>query len=234
MLSDTLAADIDRDFPTDWPTFSYIALDDSFVPQWNGKSYFSMSAVPLTPFSRGSVTINSSDVLRHPVVDPRWLADPRDRELAVAAFRRCREFVRSKPLRDIIAGPEILPGEEYQSDDEIYRYIAETSDAFYAGVGTCAMGKKEDLMSVVDSSARVIGVQGLRVVDASAFPFSIDGQPMATICEYPMPLSGVSRSLEPGEGRLDGQFYVQHHVDELFADERHRCAGRENCRRDAG
>ncbi len=183
MLSESLAADIDRDFPADWPTFSYVALDDSFVPQWNGKSYFSMSAVPLTPFSRGSVTINSSDVLRHPIVDPRWLADPRDRELVVAAFRRCREFVRAEPLRHIITGPEILPGPEYESDEDIYRYIAETSDAFYAGVGTCAMGKTNDPQSVVDSSARVIGVEGLRVVDASTFPFSIDGQPMATICE---------------------------------------------------
>ncbi|CAK4034462.1 versicolorin B synthase [Lecanosticta acicola] len=181
MLSESTAEAIEQDFPADWPTFSYIALDDSFVPQWNGQSYFSMSAVPLTPFSRGTVTINSSDVLQHPVVDPKWLADPRDRELVVAAFRRCRQFVESAPLRDIITGPEILPGTKYQSDEEIYNYIAETSDAFYAGVGTCAMGKIDDPLSVVDTSARVIGVQGLRVVDASAFPFSIDGQPMGTI-----------------------------------------------------
>lgn len=183
-LGESLASDIDREFPADWPTFSYIALDDSFVPQWNGQSYFSMSAVPLTPFSRGSVTINSSDMLQHPVVDPAWLSDPRDRELVVAAFRRCRHFVRSAPLRDIISGPEILPGEQYQTDEEIYRYIAETSDAFYAGVGTCAMGKVDVASTVVDSAARVLGVQGLRVVDASVFPFSIDGQPMGTICEF--------------------------------------------------
>lgn len=95
----------------------------------------------------------------------------------MAALRRCRIFVQSEPLRDIISGPEILSSEKYQSDDEIYNYIVETSDAFYAGVGTCAMGKKEDPSTVVDSSARVIGVRGLRVVDASVFPFSIDGQP---------------------------------------------------------
>lgn len=143
-----------------------------------------MSAVPLTTFSRGYVSINSSNALDHPIVDPRWLTDPRDRELVVAAFRRCRKFIESEPLRQVVTGPEILPGPQYQTDDEIYRYIAETSDAFYAGVGTCAMGKKDDPNSVVDSSARVIGVDSLRVVDASAFPFSIDGQPMATVCEY--------------------------------------------------
>jgi 5'-oxoaverantin cyclase/versicolorin B synthase len=192
LLSESTASDIDRSFPDDWPTFSYIALDDSFVPQWNGKSYFSMSAVPLTPFSRGIVTINSTNALDHPIVDPRWLTDPRDRELVVAAFRRCRQFVATEPLSQVITGPEILPGPEYQTDEEILRYIAETSDAFYAGVGTCAMGKRDDPASVVDSSARVIGVQGLRVVDASAFPFSIDGQPMATVCKCSLVLPWCS------------------------------------------
>jgi 5'-oxoaverantin cyclase/versicolorin B synthase len=84
-------------------------------------------------------------------------------------------------MQQVIDGPELLPGPEYQTDEEIYNYIAETSDAYYAGVGTCAMGKKDDSNAVVDSKGRVFGVSGLRVVDASAFPFSIDGQPMGTV-----------------------------------------------------
>lgn len=43
------------------------------------------------------------------------------------------------------------------------------------------MGKVDDPMAVVDSKARVIGVQGLRVVDVSAFPFLTPGQPQATV-----------------------------------------------------
>jgi 5'-oxoaverantin cyclase / versicolorin B synthase len=181
VLSESTAADIDREYPADWPTFSYIALDDTFVPQYDGKNYFSMSAALMTPFSRGTVTINSTDTAKNPVVDPRWLDDKRDKEMAVAAFRRCREIVATETMQEVIAGPEILPGAKYQTDEEILGYIAETSDAYYAGVGTCAMGKKDDPMAVVDSKARVIGVVGLRVVDASAFPFSIDGQPMGTV-----------------------------------------------------
>jgi 5'-oxoaverantin cyclase / versicolorin B synthase len=73
MLRESTAADIDREFPADWPTFSYIALDDTFVPQYDGKNYFSMSAALMTPFSRGTVTINSTDTAQNPVVDPRWL-----------------------------------------------------------------------------------------------------------------------------------------------------------------
>lgn len=181
MLSESTAADIEREYPDDWPTFSYIALDDTFVPQYDGKNYFSMSAALLTPFSRGTVTINDTDTAKNPIVDPRWLDDPRDKEMAVAAFRRCRQIVETETMQQVIDGPELLPGPEYQTDEEIYNYIAETSDAYYAGVGTCAMGKKDDPNAVVDSKGRVFGVSGLRVVDASAFPFSIDGQPMGTV-----------------------------------------------------
>ena len=46
------------------------------------------------------------------------------------------------------------------------------------------MGRRSDPMAVVDSKARVIGVQGLRVVDASAFPLLPPGHPQATICRF--------------------------------------------------
>nr|ADN06239.1 versicolorin B synthase [Passalora arachidicola] len=180
-LSQKTAADIDANFPADWPTYSFIALDDTFVPQFNGKNYFSMSAALMTTFSRGYVSINSTDTLDNPIVDPKWLSDPRDRELAVAAFRRCRQFTQHEVLQDVIDGEELLPGKKYQTDEEVLGYIAETSDAYYAGVGTAAMGKKDDPQAVLDSKARVLGVEGLRVVDASSFPFAIDGQPMGTV-----------------------------------------------------
>lgn len=181
VLSEQTAKDVTAAFPEDWPTFSYIALDDTFVPQYDGKNYFSFSAALMATFSRGTVTINSTDTADNPVVDPRWLDDPRDKEMAVAAFRRCRQFVESDVMQEVIDGPEILPGPEYQTDEQILGYIAETSDAYYAGVGTCAMGKADDPLAVVDSKSRVIGVDGVRVVDASAFPFAIDGQPMGTV-----------------------------------------------------
>ena len=180
-LSEKTAADIDSTFPEDWPTYSYIALDDTFVPQFNGKNYFSMASALMTPFSRGYVSINSTDTAVNPIIDPKWLSDPRDQEMAVAAFRRCRQFTETEILQSVIDGEELLPGQQYQTDEEVLGYIAETSDAYYAGVGTCAMGKKDDPMAVLDSQARVMGVDGLRVVDSSSFPFSVDGQPMGTV-----------------------------------------------------
>ncbi|KAJ9660479.1 hypothetical protein H2201_006901 [Coniosporium apollinis] len=180
-VSAATEADVAAAFPSDWPTFAYIALDDTFVPQFDGKNYFSMSASLVAPFSRGTVTINSTDTAQNPVVDPRWLDDPRDQELVVAAWRRCRQIVATDAFKPVLAGPELLPGANVTSDEAILKYIAETADAFYAGAGTCAMGRADDPNAVVDSKARVIGVDGLRVVDASAFPFGLDGQPMATV-----------------------------------------------------
>lgn len=46
------------------------------------------------------------------------------------------------------------------------------------------MGKADDPMAVIDSHARVYGVEGLRVVDASSFPFLPPGHPQATICKF--------------------------------------------------
>lgn len=180
-LSPETEADIAANYPDDWPTFSYIALDDTFVPQFNGKNYFSMSSALMKPFSRGYVSINSTDTAVNPIVDPKWLDDKRDKEMAVAAFRRCREIVATDILQDVIDGEELLPGKKYQTDAEILGYIAQTSDAYYAGVGTCAMGKEGDENAVLDSKAKVFGVEGLRVVDSSSFPFAIDGQPMGTV-----------------------------------------------------
>lgn len=138
----------------------------------------------MTTFSRGTVSINSTNTAQNPIVDPRWLDDDRDKEMAVPAFRRCRQIVATETMQEVIAGPEILPGAAFETDQEILNYIAETSDAYYAGVGTCAMGKADDPNAVVDSKGRVMGVEALRVVDSSAFPFSIDGQPMGTVCEF--------------------------------------------------
>ena len=45
------------------------------------------------------------------------------------------------------------------------------------------MGKMGDPSAVIDSKARVMGVSGLRVVDASAFPFLPPGHPSAVVCK---------------------------------------------------
>ena len=50
-------------------------------------------------------------------------------------------------------------------------------------------------MAVVDSRARVFGVKGVRVVDASAFPFLPPGHPQSTVCEFSPPSSNLTNKI---------------------------------------
>ena len=73
------------------------------------------------------------------------------------------------------AGAEILPGADAQSDKALDAAIREHAESAYHPCGTCRMGAVDDLGTVVDPETRVIGVEGLRVADASIFPQITNG-----------------------------------------------------------
>ena len=135
------------------------------------------------PFSRGNVTIASKDTADRPIVSPNWLLDPRDQELAVAGFKVARQVFTSPGASGIVLGDEVFPGLNVSSDAQILDLIQRSAAASYHASATCAMGKAEDENAVLDSKARVIGVDKLRVVDASAFPVLPPGHPASTVCE---------------------------------------------------
>lgn len=178
-------------FPADWPelelTFpdGYAGTLDDFLTDepLDGKSYASIAIVLVAPFSRGNVTINSTDTADNPLVNPNSLGDPRDQDLAVQAFRRARQIFQTKALQTIAIGSEAFPGPNVTTDAQIREYLMRNSNTIYHAAATNAMGRMNDTQAVVDSSARVIGVSGLRVVDASAFPFLPPGHPTSTVCK---------------------------------------------------
>lgn len=86
-------------------------------------------------------------------------------------------------MQKISIGEEVFPGKNVTTDAEILENIRTNSLGVYHASATYKMGRRDDLMAVVDSEARVIGVEGLRVVDISAFPFLPPGHPQATVCE---------------------------------------------------
>lgn len=84
------------------------------------------------------------------------------------------------------APKEERPGLQYQSDEEILSAAKSISTTIFHPVSTCKMGKINDPSSVVDPELRVIGVNGLRVVDASVMPRITSGNtnsPTAMIAE---------------------------------------------------
>ena len=68
-----------------------------------------------------------------------------------------------------------------QTDAQISTYLKQAATQIRHAGATCAMGKKGDKMAVVDSTAKVFGTQGLRVVDSSAFPFQVPGHLQSTV-----------------------------------------------------
>ncbi|KAL8713724.1 MAG: hypothetical protein Q9220_002250 [cf. Caloplaca sp. 1 TL-2023] len=188
LSSSTLAA-LDT-FPSDWPELEWLPISAYLGYQTNrqledprdGYNYAAINPGLMAPLSRGNVTISSASMADPPVIDPQWLAHPVDQELAVASFRRSREVWRYLQDAGLTADDnEYLPGFNVTSYDDILSYIGKSLMTIYHAAATCKMGLPNDTMAVIDSRARVYGVQNLRVVDASAFPFLPPGHPQSTV-----------------------------------------------------
>jgi len=126
----------------------------------------------LRPESKGSIHIKSSDPREYPAIRPNYLSDPLDQETAIAGLKWARKIV-SQPAMHKYLGEEIMPGPDFNSDEELLAFAREAGSTIYHPVGTCKMGN--DDMAVVDSQLRVKGVEGLRVIDASIMPRLISG-----------------------------------------------------------
>ncbi|KAJ6097566.1 hypothetical protein N7499_001940 [Penicillium canescens] len=176
-------------FPDDWPEAEYISgagyvgnVSNLLTNQpKDGYQYASMLGVLITPTSRGNVTLNSGSTTDLPTINPNWLDTPADQEVAIAMFKRMRQAFQSDAMAPVVIGDEYNPGTQVQTDAQILEWIKNNIMTIWHAACTCKMGTLEDKMAVVDSQARVYGVQGLRVVDASAFPFLPPGHPQSTV-----------------------------------------------------
>ncbi|MDR5879556.1 GMC family oxidoreductase N-terminal domain-containing protein [Caballeronia sp. LZ032] len=135
---------------------------------------FTASVCNLRPTSRGSVHIESPDAHVAPLIAPNYLSTDRDREVAANALRLTRRIAAAPALAQY-APQEILPGIQFQTQEELVEAAGQVGTTIFHPVGTCRMGTDNDPAAVVDSRLRVIGVRGLRVVDASVMPTITSG-----------------------------------------------------------
>ena len=129
---------------------------------------------PMRSASRGAVTLRSSDPKAPPRIQFNYMSDPQDWVDFRHCIRTTREIFAQKAF-DPYRGKEILPGEKYQTDEELDDHIRRHAESAYHPCGTCKMGRATDPMAVVDPELRVIGVDGLRVADSSIFPRITNG-----------------------------------------------------------
>jgi len=113
------------------------------------------------------VRLRSSNPFDHPRIRFNMFAEQADMDAMVMAVKMSRDLFDQSPMHDLIAG-EMLPGTQYQSDAELAEAIRQQAEHRHHAVGTCRMGT--DDQAVVDAKLRVIGIENLRVADASILP----------------------------------------------------------------
>ncbi|PPJ57031.1 hypothetical protein CBER1_00453 [Cercospora berteroae] len=135
-------------------------------PQQN-TSVFSVTVSNLAALSQGSVRLGSSFALSDPVIDPNYLAEEADRAMAIQGVKYLRQVAAHPALQQWSAG-EVLPGPQYQSDEELLEYARLHMIPNWHASNTCRMLPPEN-GGVVDSHMRVYGTKRLRVCDVSIF-----------------------------------------------------------------
>ena len=93
-------------------------------------------------------------------------------------MRQCVKLTReifAQPAFDQFRGPELEPGSDLTSDADLDDFVRRKSDSAYHPSCTCKMGSSSDDMAVVDSQCRVMGLEGVRVVDSSIMPSVASG-----------------------------------------------------------
>lgn len=169
-------------FPADWPEAEYevASVITSDIPgDYSG--YGTFVVINVAPLSRGTVTIDSSSMEDPPIINPNWNTAQTDKEVFLQAVKRARQILSSAALAPIRLGTEYTPGDGVQTDAELEEYIQNNLFMNWHAACTCKMGMVNDAMAVVDSRARVIGVNNLRVVDASSFALLPPGHPTSTV-----------------------------------------------------
>jgi choline dehydrogenase-like flavoprotein len=134
-----------------------------------------VSACNLRPTSRGTIRLRSADPSAKPMIAPNYLATHEDRRVAADAIRVTRRLMRQHAMQ-AYRPEEFLPGPGVGDDDaSLAKAAGDIGTTIFHPVGTAKMGIPSDPMAVVDERLRVIGLDGLRVVDASVMPSITSG-----------------------------------------------------------
>ena len=139
-------------------------------------SIISIGILNLLPTSRGTITLTSVDPSVDPAIDPNYYATKADHVILRAAVRRNVAAFETPQAQEIVKEEVVPPGypslTSRSTDEEIDRRIRRYAMTFFHGCGSASMG------TVVDSECRVVGTEGLRVIDASVVPTPVSAHYM--------------------------------------------------------
>jgi len=158
-------------------TVTHPNLQIHFFPVFFGENWipdprvggYRLGVGPMRPQSRGSLRLRSSDPREAPLIDPNYLATERDRQETLQGLKLGREIL-AQPAFAPYRRREDAPGERCRTDAELDAFIRRDVTSAFHPCGTARMGRADDPRSVVDLNLRLIGADGLRIVDASVIP----------------------------------------------------------------
>ena len=143
-----------------------VSYDGSAVAHEHG---FQAHVGPMRSKSRGTVRLASADPLAAPKISFGYMSHEDDWVEMRACVRLTREIF-AQPAFAPYRGRELQPGGGVQTDAQIDDFIRASVESAYHPSCTCRMGAKDDPLAVTDPETRVLGVDGLRVVDSSIMP----------------------------------------------------------------
>ena len=137
---------------------------------------FTTSVCNLQPESRGVVRLRSADPGDKPIIAPHYLSAEADRRVAADSLRVARKIV-AQPALQKFKPKEVLPGDKVRDDDDesLAKAAGDIGTTIFHPVGTAKMGLPSDPNAVTDARLRVLGIEGLRVIDASVMPTITSG-----------------------------------------------------------
>jgi choline dehydrogenase len=157
--------------PASYPTGRYGVTDLDTQPG------MTLGAAQLRPESKGWLKALSADPRQKPEIQPNYLMDQIDRDSLLAALKYMRRLLQTRPLADFVK-EENFPGPQVQTDADWMAHARASGSTTYHPIGSCKLGT--DPLAVVDPlSMRVIGLEGLRVADASCMPTMVSGNTYA-------------------------------------------------------
>ncbi|UQR63042.1 GMC family oxidoreductase N-terminal domain-containing protein [Bradyrhizobium sp. C-145] len=134
-----------------------------------------VAACNLRPTSRGTIRLRSTDPSAKPVIAPNYLSTDEDRRVAADAIRVTRRLMKQQALRRF-RPEEYIPGPSVDdSEAALAKAAGDIGTTIFHPVGTAKMGLEHDPLAVVDRHLRVIGLDRLRVIDASVMPTITSG-----------------------------------------------------------